>query len=206
MPGGSSHDDYKIPTVSGAGIFHQVVDDLETVLARCFKAECWRLSRKGQIIVDGFGYMTHSNLTSRELGDLTRRVHGIVTADRYQVSDLQSLQSGHHPFHVLGFFCRVGTRCVENRTTVEVNTGHVVVKEKFGVIGFSFHQVGKAIVDPHHLMAAIACLEGDGTDGAVDPWSRPSADDYTDTISGRSIMTWIIIHNFPSLYCFPTTV
>src|SRR5262245_28685674 len=187
MPSGSSHDDHEIPAVSGAGILHQVVDDFETMLARCFKAECRRLSRKGQIIVDGFGYMTHSNLTSRELGDLTRRVHGIVTADGYQVSDLQSLQSGHHPFHVLGFFCRVGAGCVENRTAVEVNTGHVVVIEKFGVVGFSFHQVGKAIVDPHYLVTTIPCLEGDGADGAIDPRSWPSANDYSDTISDRSI-------------------
>jgi hypothetical protein len=68
-----------------------------------------------------------------------------------------------------------------------VNTGHVVVIEKFGVVDFSFHQVGKAIVDPHHLMTAITCLEGDGTDGAVDPRSRPSANDYPNTISDRSI-------------------
>src|SRR5215471_6418632 len=202
MPGGSSHDDHEIPAVSGAGIFHQIVDNFETVLARCFKAECRRLSRKGQIFVDGFGYVTHSNLADRELGHLTRRVHRIVTADGYQVSDLQSFQSSYDPFHVLGFFRRVGAGCVENRTAVEVNTGHVVVIEKFGVVGFSFHQVGKAIVDPHHLMTTITCLEGDGADGAVDPRSRPSANNYSNTISGRSISAWIIIHNSPSWYCF----
>src|SRR5262249_52880358 len=187
MPGGSSHDDHEIPAVSGAGIFHQIVDNFETVLARCFKAECRRLSRKGQIIVDGFGYVTHSNLADRELGHLTRRVHRIVTADGYQESDLQSFQSISAPSHVLGFFRRFGPGVVQKDTSGEVNTGHVVVIEKFGVVDFSFHQVGKAIVDPHHLMTAITCLEGDGTDGAVDPRSRPSANDYPNTISERSI-------------------
>src|SRR5262245_17110440 len=187
MPGGSSHDDHEIPAVSGAGIFHQIVDNFETVLARCFKAECRRLSRKGQIIVDGFGYVTHSNLADRELGHLTRRVHRIVTADGYQVSDLQSFQRSYDRFHVLGLLRRVCAGCVENRTDGEVNTGSVGVIEQFGVDDLSFHQVAKAIVDPHHLMTAITCLEGDGTDGAVDPRSRPSANDYPNTISERSI-------------------
>src|SRR5262249_61773761 len=133
------------------------------------------------------GQAPHRTLAAQDLAPTPRGLHRIVPADGYQVSDLQSFQSSYDPFHVLGFFRRVGAGCVENRTAVEVNTGHVVVIEKFGVVDFSFHQVGKAIVDPHHLMTAITCLEGDGTDGAVDPRSRPSANDYPNTISERSI-------------------
>src|SRR5262249_23759562 len=96
-------------------------------------------------------------------------------------------QSSYDPFHVLGFFRRVGAGCVENRTAVEVNTGHVVVIEKFGVVDFSFHQVGKAIVDPHHLMTAITCLDGDGTDGPADLRSLLFAIEYPNLISERII-------------------
>src|SRR5262249_57519264 len=120
MPRGSSHDDHEIPAMSGAGIFHQVVDDFETVLTRCFKAECRRLSRKGQIIVDGFGYMTHPNLTGRELGHLTGRVHRIVTADGYQVSHLQSFQSSYDPFHILRFFFWFAPAFVDNLTPFQI--------------------------------------------------------------------------------------
>jgi hypothetical protein len=70
-----------------------------------------------------------------------------------------------------------------------VNAGNVVVIENFRPVGSSFHQMGKTVVNPNYLMTAITCLKGYGTDGAIDSRSGPTANDYTDSISGRRITT-----------------
>jgi hypothetical protein len=70
-----------------------------------------------------------------------------------------------------------------------VNAGNSVVVENFGPVGSSFHQMGKTVVNPDYLMTAITGLKSDGTDGAIDSRSGPTANDYTDSISSRRMTT-----------------
>jgi hypothetical protein len=119
MPGGPSHYHNEIPAMGGTRVFHQAVDDFEAVLAGCFKAECRSLSWQGQIIIDGLGHVTYPNAAGGVLGNLTRRIHRIVSTDGYQISDVQSFESGEHPFQILDSLGRIGPRGVENRTAGE---------------------------------------------------------------------------------------
>jgi hypothetical protein len=49
--------------------------------------------------------------------------------------------------------------------------------------------MGKTVVNPDYLMTAIPGLKGYSTDGAIDSRSGPTANDYTDSISGRRMTT-----------------
>src|SRR5215468_3196937 len=95
--------------------------ELKAVLARGLKAESRYLSRKREIVVDGFRHMTDADLSTRVLGDLTGGKHGIIAANGYQVSDVQSIERLEQPRHVFGLFRRISPGGVKDRAPLEMN-------------------------------------------------------------------------------------
>src|SRR6266508_5740362 len=177
MARGASHHDDEIPALGGARILHQVVNNLETVLARRFKTKGRCFTGQRKVVIDGFWNMTDANLTLGSLRDLTRGIHGIVAADRHQKSHCESFQRGDDTLEIRGVLRRVGARGGENRAAFEMYARDVVVIECLNAVGLPLHQVSKAVIDADYLVTAIARLEGYCADGAVDAGGRTAADD-----------------------------
>ena len=64
-----------------------------------------------------------------------------------------------------------------------MNPRDILAFEDFDVIHPPRHQVRKALVDTNYLITAIARLESDGADGAVDPRRRAAADHDPKTLA-----------------------
>jgi len=116
---GAAHDDDEIPAARGSRILHQVLHQLETELARGLETERGKLARQRQVVIDGFRHVTDADLPRCLLGDLARRKHRIVAADRRQVAYTQAVEGCDDPLNIFCLLCRVGARRIENRATLE---------------------------------------------------------------------------------------
>src|SRR5581483_11106811 len=110
------------------------------------------------------------------LGETAGREHRVVAADRGEIADLELREGCQDGIELRGFFGRIGACGVENRAALEVDTRHLVVIQELHFLRVARHQPLKAVEDADDLAPAIARLESERADDAVDARRRSAAD------------------------------
>ena len=104
MTRGATHHHDKVPAAGGTRIFHEVLDQMKTDLARCLEAERRYLPRERQIVVYSLWDMTHPEASACALHQLACGEHRVTPAYGHEITDMERLQGRQNTTHLLGLF------------------------------------------------------------------------------------------------------
>ena len=78
----ASHRDHEIPARGGLGVDHQVLDDLDAIVAGRLEPERVDVGRQVQVVVDGLRDVDNPDAPPGPLLELQGRIGGVIAADR----------------------------------------------------------------------------------------------------------------------------
>ena len=189
MPRLPAHGDDEVPARRGPGIHHQVLHDVHADVTRGLEAEGVHRWGQVQVVVDGLGHMYHVDAPTGLLFHPHGRVGRIVSADGDEHGDVQAEQGNHHVLQMLGIPGGIGPGDAKEGPAPEVDAAHLVDVEDLDMADVPLHDPFEAVPDAQHLDAFEVGPDGGGTDDAIDPRRRPSADE-----DGKSLG---VAHNWP---------
>ncbi len=121
VPRRSPHRDDEVPARRRLRVDHQVLDDLDAVVARGLEAERVDVGRQVEVVVDRLWYMDDLQASGGRLLEPHRRVGRVIAADRDEPGDVQAQQGFDGVLEVLRVLRRVRARDADMRATAKVD-------------------------------------------------------------------------------------
>ncbi len=172
----AAHRDHEVPARRRLGVDHEVLDDLDAVVACSLETEGVDPRREVEVVVDGLRCVYDADTARCELGEPHRRKGGVVATDGDELRDTELLERRDAPREVCRVFGRVGAGGSEDRTTAEVDaadTGHGQFDD---VVDVTLHDPLEAVADADDLHARELGADRRRADDAVDARRRSTAD------------------------------
>ena len=177
VPGLPAHRDDEVPARRGLGVDHQVLDDLDAVVARGLEAERVDVRRQVQVVVDGLGHVHDADAAAGVLLELHRREGRVVAADGDELRHVQAQQREHGVLEMLRVLGGVGARDADVRAAAEVDAADAFDRERDDVLDVALHDPLEAVADADDLDAFEPRADRRRADHAVDARGRPAADE-----------------------------
>ena len=176
MPRLAAHGHDNVPTHRGQRVVHQVGDDHRPHLPRGLKAKSRHALRKGQVVVDGLGYVHRAQIVAhllRSCAHLVGRRGRVIPANGHQVGDPDLDQGLDGRLEVLRGLGRVGARGLENNAPTAMDAADVVDRQVTN-LGLAADQVLEPLLEPFYRKPVVDGPDGHRVDHAVDPRRWPS--------------------------------
>ena len=115
------HGDDEVPARGRLGVDHQVLDDLDAVVARRLEPERVDVAGQVEVVVDRLRHVDDADAAAGLLLELHRRVGRVVAADRDELRDVQAQQRDDRVLEVLRVLRRVRAGDADVRPAAEVD-------------------------------------------------------------------------------------
>src|SRR5690606_13847438 len=185
----TAHGNDKVPTVRRLCVDHEALNDADAHVTGRVVAERRNAVRKVEVVVDGFGHVDDADTAGRDLIHLHRAVCRVVSADCDELVDVETEQGGHGVFQVLLVARRVIPRRTEVGAASEVDTAHLLDRQRFGMRDVTPHDVFETDLDPNYFVAVLNRADRCCTDHTVDTRGRTAT--YED-----GYFFWSCCHNW----------
>lgn len=172
---GTAHSLDKEPTWGALGVDHQVADNLHTEAAGGVETEGALAGWKWKIVIDGLRAGDHGDfLAVHALGNGDSGGRGIVTTDGKEVTDLEGAEDLPDVVEGLFIATRVGTRGLDDGTTLEVDAGDDIVGEVHGVgldlLDITGHEVLESLHEADDLPPKAEGVKSGAGNDTVEAW------------------------------------
>ena len=119
----AAHGDQKVPAGGGLGVDHEVLDDLDAVVAGGLEAERLDVRRQVEIVVYGLRHVHDAQPARTDTLQLHGGERGVVAADGDELRDVQPQQRGDDVLEQLGVRRRIGARGCRSPSRRESESG-----------------------------------------------------------------------------------
>ena len=195
MPRRAPHADDEIPARRGAGVFHQVADNLHTVVARGFVTEGRRGAGQRQIVVNRLGHMRDLDLAAAAFRHMAGGKRRVVAADADERGDAELFEHGENVLHLLFGLGRVRARGAENGAALEMDVLHVADGQRFDLRGVAGGDVLEAVAETDDFVTLIDAFNRGRRNDAVQARSRPAADQNSQSAFAHVKCPWLLVEN-----------
>ena len=177
VPGFAAHRDDEVPPRRGLRVDHQVLDDLDAVVARRLEPERVDVRRQLEVVVDRLRHVHDANASGGLAVERHRGERRVVAADRQQPRDVEAEQGSNRVLEVLGVRVRVGARDPDVRSAAKVNAAHRLDRQRDDVIDVASHDPLEPVANAEHVDPFEPGPNGRRPDHAVDAGRRSAADE-----------------------------
>ena len=159
------HQDDDEPAIRRARVFEECAQDSRGRGSRGLEAESGYAQWKRKVVVDRLRDVCNAESIARCFRHGLRRKAGIITADRDQMVDAESLESVDDPLEIAWIASRIGARCAQDRATLFVDAGNGFGVEFDDVVDVALHEPFEALKDaddactglPSRELVPVAC-------------------------------------------------
>ena len=156
----------------GAGVLHQITNDVNAVVARRFITERRRRAGQGQVIVNRLGHMRDADFAVALLGHDAGGKGRVVTADRHERGDAKFVKDAEDVLHLRLGLGGVRARGAENRAAAQMDVLHIADGQRPVVLHIALRQPFETILKADDFVALIDAFNGGCGDDAVEARCR----------------------------------
>ena len=192
MAGRAAHADDEIPAGGGAGVFHEVADEMDAVVAGGLVTEGGRGAGQRQVVVNGLGDMGDLDFAVAALGDDAGGKGRVIPADGHQRGDAELFKHRENIFHAAPRtwwdWC---ARCRE-WSRPEVNVLHVADGQRLDLRGVARREPFEAVAEADDFVTLIDAFNGGRRDDAVESGGRTAADQNSQSAFAHVILLLVV--------------
>ena len=163
-----AHRDDEIPARRGLSVDHQVLDDLNAVVAGRLEPEGVDVGRQVQVVVDGLRDVDDPDAPPDLLLELRGRIGGVIAADRDELPHVEPEERENGVLEMCGIAGGVAPRDADVRPASEMDPADALDGQAYDMVDVPLHEPLKAVRTPTTSTPSSSDRDGRRADDAVD--------------------------------------
>ena len=198
VTGGAAHADDEVPTGGGPGVFHEVTDEVDAVVAGGLVAEGGGGAGQREVVIDGLGDVGDLNLAVAALGDDAGGEGGVIAADGDEGGDAKFFEDAEEVLHLFFGLGGVGAGGAEDGAAAEVDVLDVADGEGPALLGIAGGEPFEAIAEADDFVALVYAFNRGGGDDAVEAGGGTATDQDSQSAFAHVVSLFIGLLVYPA--------